>query len=178
MKPESFAAGQTVFHKGDPGDKLYLITSGKLRIYSQDPRGNEITLTYYEQPRVFGDIALMDEQPRSASAIAIESLEVLALTRNELVDFLPDHPAIGQVMLRNLVDRVRYITVYLNHINDFGQRLLDGDYERALAEFAAVRMDSADSQINELIVAFGQMVHTLREQGMQPKTDDSDVKLV
>ncbi len=173
MQPESFAAGQLVFRKGDPGDKLYLIVSGKLRIYASDPMGDEITLAFFERARVFGDFALLDEQPRSASAEAVEPLDVLALTRAELVAFLPAHPAIGQAMLRNLVERVRYITVYLNHINDFGQRLLEGDYERALAEFTAAQSDSTDGQINALIVAFGQMVHTLRSRGTQAKPADS-----
>ena len=160
MKPQTFPPGTVLFEKDTPGDTMYVILSGHLRIYAHDDNGNEITLTNYGVGRVFGDFALLDEQPRSAAASAIDSLEVLALDRADFLALMPEHTTIGLAMLRNLADRVRYITVYLNKINDFGQRLVAGEYERALQEFTAGSTD--DSEIKGLITAFAKMVHSLQ----------------
>ena len=160
MQPQSFAAGTVVMEKGDPGDTMYLILSGQLRIYSTDAEGHPITLTFYGPGRVVGDFALIDEQPRSAAAAAVDTLEVLALNRADFHKFLPEHPSIGLAMVRSLADRVRYITIYLNKINDFSQRLAAGEYERALQEFAVGNAE--DSEVKGLIAAFAEMVHSLQ----------------
>jgi CRP-like cAMP-binding protein len=172
MQLQTFAADAVLFEKGAPGDTMYLILEGQLRIYATDPDGNQIVLTKYGPGRVFGDFALIDEQPRSAAAAAVDTLTVLALDRVQFLKFMPEHPAIGLAMLRNLADRVRYITIYLNKISDFSQRLAAGEYERALQEFMATATD--DNDIKGLIAAFAEMVHSLQvrkeqaEQTPQP----------
>lgn len=165
MQPQTFAADTVLFEKGAPGDTMYLILEGQLRIYATDPEGHPITLTFYGPGRVFGDFALIDEQPRSAAAAAVDTLKVFALDRADFLKFMPEHPSIGLAMLRNLADRVRYITIYLNKINDFSQRLAAGEYERALQEFAATGAD--DSDIKGLITAFAEMVHSLQVRQAQ-----------
>ncbi|MHB8626919.1 MAG: Crp/Fnr family transcriptional regulator [Aggregatilineales bacterium] len=165
MQPQTFVAGTVLSEKGAPGDTMYLILAGQLRIYATDSEGHSITLTFYGPGRLFGDFALIDEQPRSAAAVAVDTLEVLALDRADFLKFLPEHPSIGLAMLRNLADRVRYITIYLNKINDFSQRLAAGEYERALQEFEATGAD--DSDIKGLITAFGEMVHSLQTRQAQ-----------
>lgn len=168
MQPQSFAAGSVVFEKDTPGDTMYLILAGQLRIYSTDAEGHSITLTFYGPGRVFGDFALLDEQPRSAAAAAVDTLEVLALNRADFLKFLPEHPSIGLAMVRSLADRVRYITIYLNKINDFSQRLVAGEYERALQEFAVG--DAEDSEVKGLIAAFAEMVHSLQARESQAQS--------
>ena len=165
MQPQTFAPSTVLFEKGAPGDTMYLILEGQLRIYATDPQGNQIVLTNYGPGRVFGDFALIDEQPRSAAAAAVDTLKVLALDRAQFLKFMPEHPAIGLAMLRNLADRVRYITIYLNKISDFSERLVAGEYERALQEFMATGTD--DSDIRGLITAFVEMVHSLQSRKAQ-----------
>jgi CRP-like cAMP-binding protein len=165
MQPQTFAAGTVLFEKGAPGNTMYLILEGQLRIYATDAEGHPITLTFYGPGRVFGDFALIDEQPRSAAAAAVDTLKVLALDRADFLKFMPEHPSIGLAMLRNLADRVRYITIYLNKIDDFSQRLAAGEYERALQEFVATGAD--DSDIKGLITAFAEMVHSLQARQAQ-----------
>ena len=165
MQPQTFTANSVLFEKGTPGDTMYLILQGQLRIYATDPEGNQIVLTNYGPGRVFGDFALIDEQPRSAAAAAVDTLKVLALDRPQFLKFMPEHPAIGLAMLRNLADRVRYITIYLNKISDFSQRLAAGEYERALQEFMVTGSD--DSDVKGLIAAFAEMVHSLQARKAQ-----------
>ncbi len=162
MKPQSFPEGAVLFEKDDPGDTMYIILSGKLRIYTHDQEGNLITLTYFGATRIFGEFALLDQQPRSASAAAVEPLEVLALHRSEFLEFLPKYPAVGLAMLRNLTDRVRYITVYQNKIKEFAERISQGEYEQAIRELTAASTDDGD--IQGMIAAFVQMVHSVQER--------------
>lgn len=160
MKPLSFTAGTVLFEQGTPGDTLYVILSGQVRVFTRDPDGNPITLSIHGPGHVVGDFALLDGEPRSASAAAVDNLDVIALNRADFFSFLPDHISIGLAMLRNLTDRVRYITIYRNKISDFGQQVIAGEYERAIQEFSQDGPD--DSDIKGMISAFAQLAHSFQ----------------
>jgi CRP-like cAMP-binding protein len=162
MKPQAFAAGALLFKKGDPGDAMYIILAGRVRIFTTDTGGQAFTLTYYGPGRVFGDFSLLDQQPRSASASVEEPLEALVLSRDDFMAFLPQHPSIGLAMIRHLTDRLRYITIYLNRVTAFGQWLSEGNYEQALAELSDP--NTGDEEIDTLIAAFMEMIHNVRER--------------
>jgi CRP-like cAMP-binding protein len=162
MKPQYFALGDILFKRGDPGDAMYIIVSGSVRIYTRDTQGNEFTLTHYGESKVFGDFSLLDQQPRSAYAAALERTEVLVLTRDEFMAFLPQHPSVGLAMIRHLTDRLRYITVYLSKVTAFGQRLAQGEYEQAIQEIAGSNAD--DSEIDGLIATFTEIAQKVKER--------------
>jgi len=67
-----FEPHQDIFNKGDPGDCLYGVLSGRVRIYSTSAEGSEIMLNVMEAGELFGEIALLDGRPRTASAAAME----------------------------------------------------------------------------------------------------------
>lgn len=170
MTPQTIPAGTVIFKKGDPGDSMYILTSGKMRIFTTDVEGNEIVLTYFEPVRVFGDFSLLDRQPRSASAGTVNQIEVLVLSRDTFLQFLPQYPSVGLAMLRNLADRVRYITNYMNKIGDLAQRLSSGEYDRIITEITQSSEGSDDSDIKGLISAFVKMVYSVKEREEQAKT--------
>lgn len=170
MTPQTIPANTVIFKKGDPGDSMYILTSGKMRIFTTDVEGNEIVLTYFEPVRVFGDFSLLDRQPRSASAGTVNQIEVLVLSRDTFLQFLPQYPSVGLAMLRNLADRVRYITNYMNKIGDLAQRLSSGEYDRIITEITQSSEGSDDSDIKGLISAFVKMVYSVKEREEQAKT--------
>lgn len=170
MTPQTFPVNTTIFRKGDPGDSMYILTSGKMRIFTTDAEGNEIVLTYFEPVRVFGDFSLLDRQPRSASAGTVDPIEVLVLSRDTFLNFLPQYPSVGLAMLRNLADRVRYITNYMNKIGDLAQRLSSGEYDRIIAEITQSTEGADDSDIKGLISAFVKMVYSVKEREEQANT--------
>jgi CRP-like cAMP-binding protein len=161
MKRQSFKAGEPLFRKGDTGETMYVLLKGKLRIFTVDNIGNELTLTNYEPIRVFGDFSMLDQQPRSASATAVEDIEVLALTRADFMELLPECPDLGMAMIRNLTDRVRHITNYMMRVNAFAEQLGKGDYEKALQEIA---LASDDDEIQGLIAAYAEMLRSLQQR--------------
>jgi CRP-like cAMP-binding protein len=85
---ESYARGAPVFAEGTPGDKLYVILSGAVRISRQVPGMGEEALAILKAGDYFGEMALIDDFPRSADAIAHESCRLLVLTKERVADLL------------------------------------------------------------------------------------------
>jgi CRP-like cAMP-binding protein len=85
---ETHARGSKIFRHGDPGEKLYLILEGKVRISREIPGMGEEALAVLGPGQVFGEMALLDESPRSADAIGHEKCRVLAVPRDGFDDLL------------------------------------------------------------------------------------------
>jgi CRP-like cAMP-binding protein len=85
---ESYPRGAPVFAEGTPGDKLYVILSGSIRISRQVPGMGEEALAILKAGDYFGEMALIDDFPRSADAIAHESCRLLVLTKESVADLL------------------------------------------------------------------------------------------
>lgn len=113
MTQEDFNEGDILFHEGDLGDAMYIIRSGRIRVFMYDEQQQEITLTYYEDNQIFGELSPIDQQPRSASVMAVTPLQVLKLDRGHFLDFLDERPEIGLAMMRGLSERLRNTTDYL-----------------------------------------------------------------
>ena len=85
---ESYQRGATIFSEGTPGDKLYVIMSGSIRISRQVPGMGEEALAILKTGDYFGEMALIDDFPRSADAIAHETCRLLVLTKESVADLL------------------------------------------------------------------------------------------
>lgn len=112
LKQQSFEAGEVIFKQSERGDAMFIIRSGRVRIYSQDESGRELTLNVYEKGEFFGEFSIIDGEPRSASAEAVEPTAALVLRNQDLIAILSDHPEIAISLMRGLVSRLRYTTEY------------------------------------------------------------------
>lgn len=95
-------AGETVFHKGDLGDSLYIVVSGKLRANDGDH-----LLNYLDQSDVFGEMALLDAEPRVASVTTVEASHLLRLDQTPFFELISDRPEISIGLIRVLTRRLR-----------------------------------------------------------------------
>lgn len=102
-----YARGSAIFFEGDPGDALYLVQSGLVKIYRIAEDGREKTLALLGEGEFFGEMALFDDEPRSAIAQALEKTTLLILFRNDFLDFLGDNPAACRQMIKVLSHRLR-----------------------------------------------------------------------
>lgn len=98
---------QVIFYQGDPGDELFLLIDGRVRISCESTTGREITLTVFNDGGFFGELALLDGEPRSASAIAECDSMVMVLRRIDFQNFLTDVPSAGVALLAFLSRRLR-----------------------------------------------------------------------
>ncbi len=100
-------SGTQLFRKGDSGDAMYLIQSGKVRISIRDEDGKEVTLAELAQGDFFGEMALIDGRLRSADAKVVEDARFSVLSRKNFLSFVRSSPDVALEMLSALSDRLR-----------------------------------------------------------------------
>jgi CRP/FNR family cyclic AMP-dependent transcriptional regulator len=112
--PRSFPAGTRVFHEGDPSDVCYIVREGSFRVTREHSDGRAITLATMGPGEVFGELAMLDGDVRSASAEAITDGELLALPAKDVRALLARHPEISVKLVSALVRRLRAANVRLS----------------------------------------------------------------
>ncbi len=102
-----FRAGEVIFHRDDPGQILYVIKEGKVKICLTSPDGQEISLVVFGKGQHFGEFALLDGLPRSADAIALEKVECYTLQRSDFHNAIIKNPKIAIQIMEVLCERLR-----------------------------------------------------------------------
>jgi CRP/FNR family transcriptional regulator len=105
--PRSFPAGTRVFHEGDESDACYIVRSGSFRVTREHSDGRAITLASLGPGDIFGELAMLDGEVRSASVEALTDGELLALPGGEVRSLLARHPEITVKLVAALVRRLR-----------------------------------------------------------------------
>jgi uncharacterized membrane protein len=98
----SLKDGATLFHAGEPGDALYIVRSGEIELYIKDTAGQKIVLNVAQEGDFFGELALLDEGPRTATAAALADSQLLALGRDDLILLFQKNPDAALHMLASL----------------------------------------------------------------------------
>lgn len=106
----TFTAGQTIFVQDAPGDRFFIIAEGVVKLLVRSRSGDSIELIRHSRPAVLGELAVLDDRPRSASAEAVEPTVLLSLTRDELFEVLRTQPHVAEALLRRLAGVVRRTT--------------------------------------------------------------------
>ena len=106
-KRRAFRSGEVIFHRDDPGQVLYMIKEGKVKICIISPDGQEISLAVFGKGECFGEFALLDGLPRSADAIALEKVECYTLQRSDFHNAIMKNPKIAIQVLEALTKRLR-----------------------------------------------------------------------
>ena len=104
-----------IFRYGDPGDAMYLIDVGKVRISITDADGADVTLTELGPGDFFGDMAMLDGHGRSANATAIEDARLAKLTRDDFLTFMQSDSRVTLELLTALTQRLRRTDELLRH---------------------------------------------------------------
>jgi CRP/FNR family transcriptional regulator, cyclic AMP receptor protein len=112
--PRSFPAGTRVFHEGDDSDACYIVKEGSFRVTREHSDGRAITLATLGPGEIFGELAMLDGDKRSASAEALTEGELLALPANDVRALLARHPEISLKLVAGLVRRLRAANVRLS----------------------------------------------------------------
>lgn len=106
-KKRTFRSGEVIFHRDDPGQMLYIIKEGKVKICLMSPDGQEISLVVFGKGEYFGEFALLDGLPRSADAIALEKVECYTLQRTDFQNAIMKKPRIAIQVMEVLCERLR-----------------------------------------------------------------------
>ncbi len=109
-KTRRYAKDDVVFHADEIGDVFCLIREGQVKVTMISPEGKEIILNTLGPGEFFGEMALLDEQPRSATIVAIEPLEVVTIWRSDFLQILQENFSITRKILVELSRRLRQMS--------------------------------------------------------------------
>lgn len=170
--------GDIIFHQGEPGQMLYLIGAGRVRIYMLQEDGQEMSVVLMGPGNIFGEFALIDDLPRSASAVALQDTLLFALSRERYREHLRRCPQLALNFLAILSSKLRYTTDQAGILAslDVGSRvalkLLELAQSYGVAEPDGVRIDVPITQ-EELASMIGatrestnKTLSTFRRQGL------------
>ncbi|MBN1960015.1 MAG: Crp/Fnr family transcriptional regulator [Deltaproteobacteria bacterium] len=107
LQPLSFSKNSIIVGQDDHGDALYIIASGKVKVVLYGETGRKMILTTFRAGDFFGEMSLLDGQPRSANVIAIEDTNILKLSREDFVRHLEASPATALNILCEMSLRLR-----------------------------------------------------------------------
>jgi CRP/FNR family cyclic AMP-dependent transcriptional regulator len=192
----TFAKNMIIFHQGSLGQTLYIIESGKVRIFLLSESGQETTLNIYGAGDVFGEFSLLDGLPRSAGAVAMEKTVTLTLSREDFLRHLEACPQMAISIMQLLTLRLRFTTAqaeslaFLDVYGRVAMRLLDlaGRYgtekgsieldlhltQAELATWVAATRESVNKVLGAfrdqgLIAVEGQTITILDPEGLEKR---------
>jgi CRP/FNR family transcriptional regulator, cyclic AMP receptor protein len=107
VQHRSYSRSSFVLRAGEENDALYIILSGRVKVLIPDEEGHEVILSMLGPNEYFGEMGLLDDQPRSASVEALEACETLRISKAGFTAILKDNFDLAMVIMRNLVKRLR-----------------------------------------------------------------------
>lgn len=126
LRPRRFRRGETIFHIGDPGDALFVVTDGRVKITLPADDGSEPAILATIGPGgFFGELALLDGAPRSATAVAIDAVAAQVLRRDAFDTLVDSQPTMCHALLAALAAEIRRLTAQIEdlHFLDLPGRL-------------------------------------------------------
>jgi CRP-like cAMP-binding protein len=169
-----FAPNEAMMRKGDPADSFFVILDGHLKIVTTDAKGDEIIINKVGPGESIGELALVDDRPRSAGAIALDEVEALELTKEAFFDLLNHRLDVSLGVMRGFSSRLRFSTTYIEKVIDWSQKTAAGDYSFLdQAQLVNNTTGSDDAKAAQLLSAFYSMVSSVkaREENLKQELE-------
>jgi len=116
LRVRRFRKAETVFHQGDPGDALFIVASGTVKVVLPSDEGAEPAIVAVLGPgEFFGELAILDGAPHSATIVAVEATETLVLHRDAFLALIDSEPELRRALLASLATEIRRLT---GHVED------------------------------------------------------------
>ena len=132
---KSFVRGSLILAAGDPTDSLYILISGRIKVFMSDLDGKEVILAILGPNEFFGEMGLIDNSPRSANVVALEACELVCIAKPDFKRCLSDNFDMAMTVMRGLVKRLREAD---NQIGSLALMDVFGRVARLLLETAEV----------------------------------------
>ncbi|MCP4417873.1 MAG: Crp/Fnr family transcriptional regulator [Chloroflexi bacterium] len=162
VQPRHFGRGDIIFREGDPGQVLYLVLSGHVRIYVNGLDGSETSVILFGRPGdIFGELAVIDGLPRSATAVSLDKTTLYTISRESFRQHMLRYPQLALNFMKELTHRVRYNTRQMDSLATLpvSQRLarklleLAQDYGRIETDSVIIDMTMTQTNLASLIGA-------------------------
>lgn len=133
-----FPKQAVIISEGDETSSLYIILSGKVRVFSSDEKSKEVTLLVQESGSYFGELALLADEPRSASVETLEKTICGIISKNDFKYWLTSHPDVAIGLLSDLSAKIRHLTEKVK------QMALSNVYERTIKVLQDIAIKKGD----------------------------------
>lgn len=110
MVRRSYPKNTIILSEGDSSDSLYLILSGKVKVFLNDENGKEAIINYQETGEYFGELSLIDDYKRSASIMTVEKTDLAVISKQAFHQLMKSKPDIAIHLLKDMVHRIRTLT--------------------------------------------------------------------
>ena len=173
MRIARYPARTTLFEKGDPGSNMMLVQRGRVKICTRSDDGKEVIFNLVKPGELFGEIALLDGAPRTASAVTLDPCELLVLDRRDFIPFLQRHPEACMRLIEVLCERLRRTSEMVENLlflegearlarslvqlaENFGREVVDGIQidlrlsQQTLGDIVGLSRESVNKQIGHL----------------------------
>ena len=117
MRTRRFRRGEVIFHIGDPGDALFVIVTGDVKISLPSETGDEAILATLRPGDVFGELALLDGAPRSATASALSATETVVMPRQRFRELIATEAGVRDALLASIAGELRRLTRHVEELH-------------------------------------------------------------
>ena len=145
MVRRRFRRNEVIFHQGDPGDALHIVASGAVKIILPSPEGDEAIIATLQTGDFFGELALLDGAPHSASATAVEPVETMSLARVPFQNLIEADRGLRTALLSGLAAELRRLTSQVEELHFLD---LAGRLAMRLVRLARDRDPSANGEVH------------------------------
>ncbi len=179
MRLRKVRRGDRIFSQGDPGDSLFLVASGRIKIFIEDAEGEQLTILFCGPGNCFGEMALLDGKARSATAEALEQTEVWVVTRRSFLDLVRNSPEISIEVIVFLCSKLRTNLarmeefIFLDTYDRVGRQLLriatrddSGTYTVKITQEELARVvGNSREQVNRVLADLASLGHVSVSRG-------------
>ncbi len=131
--PKAYRKNTVIIEQGDESNSLYVIVSGKVKVYVSDEQGKEIVLNTQGPGEHLGELALLGDSPRTASVVTLEDTRFLVITKRAFLECLSKNPTITLNLIKVLVQRVKALT---ENVSNLALRDVYGRLTKTLVDHA------------------------------------------
>ncbi len=119
---KTFEPGEVLFKEGEPGDVMFIIIQGEVEIRKRTSAKTSRTLITFHEGDIFGEMALIEKKPRSATAIAVTPCRTLVMNEALLDNMIENNPDFGKKMIRILSERIRKANLIIQNISSTNRK--------------------------------------------------------
>ncbi|MDX2157977.1 MAG: Crp/Fnr family transcriptional regulator [Hyphomicrobiaceae bacterium] len=168
MQDARFSGGQLIFSRGDPGNAIYLVREGRVRLSILTADGRELSFAHALPGDIFGEIAVLDGSPRSADATALGDVVALALPAATCHRLIEQHPGLARAVIRLLCARLREVS---DHLEDIALLPIEARLARYFLNRLPTAAASSATPLQKLELAMSQSELALLLGASRPKVN-------
>jgi CRP-like cAMP-binding protein len=185
MTTHALEKGDILFHQGDPSDSLFIIRKGWVNITARSEGGEEVVLNQYGPGQIFGELSLIDHQPRENTVVALRPTQLFEVKYDVILELLNEHPMLAVSFLQEMSDRVRFANAYIEESIAWCRHIAEGDYSFVQGQIEQTQATIVDATFSNqaragaFLRVFFKMAETIqkREEELRQKVQDLIIEI-